>query len=855
VKRYLLLAALFLILIVPNVFAADVDLKNITAYYNLDTANISGTTVIDVTGSLNGNFNGTRSNTNSSNGIINEGRGFPNSANQYITLTGLDETEFTNQFTVSTWLQKTAVAPATRRAIFEQDGGGTDTIALNILFNNTVLCKMGGSAGFSDVYSNITMQNNTLTHIVCRWTRNGNHELFINGKPAGVRTGKDAVFPTIPDFRIGEYSGGGILKLQGILDELGFWRVALDNTNISNLYNNGSGCAYPFNNCAAAPPSFTPFDRSVGNTTNNASTFETDTQYFSVEVSLNQTRYSNATATLIYNNSNYTANQITSTLYANGIRNYTFQTSVIIPLVSANATNLVHNWSVTFINATTSSPNATDNTANKNQRVDHAYLLKTLLSANVLETDLIKTNLSITKILDFTEITTIFSYKNVSLPNKDIIQNTTNIQVWNSSTYSSLNSDSQAIQNNTILATVNLRDTRTGSATNRTKTITQLTYIMDVEECGTGAIIQNISYRDIGDLQLTPASSTATYDLFIDKSRGNRTKVVSLSAKKTHAVCMVNTIPTGLSLLNDLSMVSTAAGFSSINFFQNNNSITGGARQNITLYFASGTNNITIEVVDQDENPLRNHIVIAERFLTTNNTFFQTDSDVTDINGNVKLQLNTGNNEYRFIIKNPSGTTLLTSVQFKILESTYRFRVTLVQFDILQNIQGFRNLPHNLTYNNDTKMVNFNWSDSAGISRDICLKVQKFNASSVNILFDACTTNMTGVYLFNLSGHINGTFQAIAYGHAATSGALFNIDILDILDEIEQPFRQLGLLLGFFIILLMGGLAMTGNPATLIMVSALGLVFAVITQMWIIGFSVVAGLIFIGILAAIKSRV
>jgi len=313
-----LLMLLILTISLANIsYSADVDTSGLVSYLQMDTANISGSLIIDVSGTAKGQFNGTMTNTNNSAGIINQARGFPNSANQKITITGLDETEFSNQFTVSTWLQKTAVAPATRRAIFEQDGGGSHTVALNILFNNTILCRIGGTAGFSDVYSNVTMQNNTLTHIVCRWTQNGVHEIFINGKPAGLKTAQNAVFPTIPDFIIGEYSGGGLFKLQGILDELGFWDIALNNQNITNLYNNGSGCPHPFNNCAGSPPPETDppvVNQSTLNVTNaliNGTIWRTSKD-FDVIVALNTptvtfTTNENANCSIGISDLNYTA--------------------------------------------------------------------------------------------------------------------------------------------------------------------------------------------------------------------------------------------------------------------------------------------------------------------------------------------------------------------------------------------------------------------------------------------------------------------------------------------------------------------------------------------------------------------
>jgi len=605
------------------------------------------------------------------------------------------------------------------------------------------------------------------------------------------------------------------------------------------------------------PPVTNGFDKVLGGITYNDTALETSLQYYHIVTSFNNSRYSNATAILNWNGTELGSMQYLISNISDET-NITFRSQRRLPLVQNNATDVTFFWNVTFINATGGSPNATLNNSDSTITIAHAYTLS-IIGKKVYETDDVRINLTINTSSSFASIKPYMNYTSGERSPTRVLSNISTQIVYELLNGTGLNGNaSQHNETKTIGARIELFDSNNSIRFNRTISGTVPIYTMRLlQTCTVGDFVQNFTYRDVDN----PASSLSSqsdfvYDIYLNRSRGERNFSFSLSAATHHDFCISPDIPVGKFFYNDLDLTGTVAGFGSVGFFQDNNTVTSGFLQNTTIYFQAGDKNITIEVVDENENPLRNHQVIAENFIVANNTFFQTNSDITDINGKVRLSLVSGTTQYRFIIKNPSGSTLLTSVPFKLLEDTYRFRVTLVQFDILQNIQGFRNMPHNLTYDNGTKLVNLNWSDTQGIASDVCLKVHQLNASNVNVLFNYCDNeNNTGVITYDLSAFLNGTFQAIAYGHAATSGSLFNIDVLDIFDEIEQPFRQLGLLLGFFIILLMGGLAMTGNPATLIIVSSFGLIFAVITQMWIIGFSVVAGLIFIGIIAAIKSRV
>lgn len=72
-------------------------------------------------------------------------------------------------------------------------------------------------------------------------------ELFINGSSqgTGTHTGVNSIFSGTGPFNLGAY-GGIDGYYDGLLDEVGIWSKVLSGTEVTELYNSGSGLAYPF---------------------------------------------------------------------------------------------------------------------------------------------------------------------------------------------------------------------------------------------------------------------------------------------------------------------------------------------------------------------------------------------------------------------------------------------------------------------------------------------------------------------------------------------------------------------------------------------------------------------------------
>jgi hypothetical protein len=97
----------------------------------------------------------------------------------------------------------------------------------------------------------------TWYHVVCTWDASASTaEFFINGSSIGTATGAlTDIQNGTAAFEIGSWSGGGANYLyDGLIDEVGVWSKILSGTEITALYNSGSGLDYAGTAPAASGP-------------------------------------------------------------------------------------------------------------------------------------------------------------------------------------------------------------------------------------------------------------------------------------------------------------------------------------------------------------------------------------------------------------------------------------------------------------------------------------------------------------------------------------------------------------------------------------------------------------------------
>lgn len=229
-----------------------VSTTNLVSYYKCD----DNGTFPDAHGSNNGTISGAAY---TSSGKINGAYSF-DGADDYINIFPLwDDIATNTQGTVNMWLKTSTDANAylmlpTNSAnnhsglVLSTTNGGTgllpayewNTTGTNIAANSRLYAS--------------TRIDDGAWHMVTWWSDGSTNKIFVDGVDEGIlniyqgaNTGVwwNNIDITVQKILLGTYNGTTI-EYTGLLDELSIFNVALSQTDITNLYNSGSGLAYPF---------------------------------------------------------------------------------------------------------------------------------------------------------------------------------------------------------------------------------------------------------------------------------------------------------------------------------------------------------------------------------------------------------------------------------------------------------------------------------------------------------------------------------------------------------------------------------------------------------------------------------
>lgn len=224
---------------------------NITGYWKNDIG--SGTTSPDAYGNNTMLLiNGT---TWSVSGKINNVTDF-DGANDILADMAINNTMFKSLGSVSFWTYLDTI-PATNDAFFGLHGaGGTQRFALYSKAGTGTYALLGPGAGDLFTANAGAIPIGGWHHVVVTWDfTTDQYRIYVDTVNQTGSTTTDAA-PSPSQFYIGGMYAVSS-SIDGRVDEFGFWDKILSATEISDLYNNGTGYQYPFNFTIKAQDIFT----------------------------------------------------------------------------------------------------------------------------------------------------------------------------------------------------------------------------------------------------------------------------------------------------------------------------------------------------------------------------------------------------------------------------------------------------------------------------------------------------------------------------------------------------------------------------------------------------------------------
>lgn len=197
----------------------------------------------------------------SATGKINSGADFEDANSESLSIT--DNTTLSMgdiDMTISMWLNFESFPSFT--SPLAKDNNTTREYGFYTVSNSIKFYVFGSSGGgnYAEIGSGVVLSTGTWYHVI------GYHDSVANTIGIIINDGTDTntshstgIYDGNAPFTIGV--GGNNLYYDGIIDEVGIWKRKLSASEITELYNSGSGLAYPFG--AAAGVVITPFRNRV----------------------------------------------------------------------------------------------------------------------------------------------------------------------------------------------------------------------------------------------------------------------------------------------------------------------------------------------------------------------------------------------------------------------------------------------------------------------------------------------------------------------------------------------------------------------------------------------------------------
>lgn len=756
-------AFLFLISLVSASWSDELN-NNLISYWNMESTD--GENVTDTTGTghdLYGN-----SSMNYKSGLIGNSANF---SGGYLNTSASDFDFGDSEFTVNFWVNASETDKVYQ--IIGTLGTGNagwgfvttdpDGDLFYISSTNQIKMVVAGQGLTANGWDMITIRRNSTN--MSLWY-NGN-EVQVN-RTYTVNSGNPLVVGA---------TGDKSQAFDGELDEIGIWNRSLTDSEITQLYNSGSGLEYDGVNVT------------LNNPTNNTLKFLGSTINFNCSA---KSKYSNID---------------NITLYIDGVSNYTFSdgTSNYSELYYSMDTYDFggagnHNWTCISYNNQSQynlqignftfnisylSENSQDYNVTTYETSSEDFVINISYDSSVYTLSSAELFYNGTGYLGSKEGTgnTILFRRNIDVPT---ITDTINMSFyWQ-------------------IALTNSTGTYHFNSTIQNQTVSNVSF----GSCGGGSNVIVLNFTALDEENLSRISGydfKGTFEYYIGGSSIMKNVSIDSSDIMEQTLCI--NYNTTYYLTGIVEYTANYTSYVTRNYYFENYSI-NNVTQNISLYLlnSSDSTSFILEVVDQNQQSVEGALVYTQRYYPGTGEYKTVQIAKTDENGKSIGFFKTETVDYRFLIERDTETELITSKQKVVPEDTpYTLTFTIgaaldspwIDFDDLDNLE------YSLYHNTTTNITHFEYTDASGNFEQGRLLVKEvMNNQSDIVICNVTSTSSSASLTCDLSS-LSGNF--VAYGMITRSGTESTISVIwTAITTIVEIIGKEGLFLAFFIILTAG---------------------------------------------------
>ena len=217
-------------------------IDNLISYYKFDE-NAANTTVADAHGSNTGTSSTNTSNLYDAAGVINSAFDFVRANSEYVEITN-DASLNTDNLTINWWMKLDSMgANGADRAMGKENVQWLQLVNLGSEYYFEI--RLAASPGTARTVTNATGWETGVWHMHTITYDGTDLKYYIDGGNVQSNAYSGAIKTSTANIFLGSHRAGNGW-IDGKMDEVGIWSEALTSGEIIELYNSGSGLAYPF---------------------------------------------------------------------------------------------------------------------------------------------------------------------------------------------------------------------------------------------------------------------------------------------------------------------------------------------------------------------------------------------------------------------------------------------------------------------------------------------------------------------------------------------------------------------------------------------------------------------------------
>lgn len=736
----------------------------------------------------------------------------------------------TNNFTYSVWVNVTD--KSVTKSILSRFVAGNSFHNFRILDTDDVQISMyitGGSKTCTVSTGDLSgsLFDGAWHHLVVRRISNGacagTFELYIDNVNQSLTVDSSAgtgagIYASMGDVRIGNDAVDNTAEFKGGIDMFYIWNRSLTVSEINDLYNSGSGSAYPF---PAAPAGFS---ESV-NQTYDLTASEKSIVFFNLTMNFNSS------------NANFTYNSITynTARFYDGATNVTtFRVNVTTPLIPSNNTQYSYNWS--YVNST----GQVKTTSTSLQGIYFNVTLNSWFMDNAIETQTQKIGFNL-------------SYNSlITVSNTTVVYDSTPLSASLSSGYfytdlfytPLISADWNTTIN--VNATFYVNDSTTTYLRGVNKTL--LVYRLKTYNCTTPGSIRFVLKNEETDSNLT-SNMEGVFTTWLNVSSNFRNDSISKTGSHTYPICIY---PDNISRFANALIDYSATGFSTREYYLYNYSMSN-VTDTIYLYLlnSSSSSNVYFTLMDENSNKVNDYYLKIQRYDPGTNIYSTVTIVKTDSNGEAMARLVLYDVWYKILVQASDGTTVKVEGPFKVSRTEYTIYINLLA-NFLDVLEESLDVTSSLSYVESGNYFKYVYSDSNNVVRTGCLDVIRRSVYGDTIICKSCSDTTSATITCPLTG-VNGTYLATGLINNGSSDMYILQSLERNTANNDAIFGKEGLFISFFII---GLIACVGlwHPAAAVFMALLALIGSVIIGFVTLSYTSIIVLVIFGVIILVKAK-